>query len=69
MTAFDWQPVKFNRVYSMFAGVLGLQLTENGEYTNIVIKVEKDIPEQSCASLLNNLKVGACHNNNNSVVK
>ena len=34
-----------------------MQLNENGEYTNIVIKVEEDVPEQSCARLLNNLKV------------
>ena len=32
-------------------------MNENGEYTNIVIKVEDDIPENSCASLLDNLKV------------
>ena len=32
-------------------------MNENGEYTNIVIKLEDDLPENSCGSLLNNLKV------------
>ena len=43
-------------------------MNENGEYTNIVVKVEDDIPENSCGSLLNNLKVINCQINN-SIVK
>ena len=41
----------------LFTSGLSIDLNKNGEYTNIVLKVEDDIPEESCASLLNNLKV------------
>ena len=56
---------KVEKIYILthFTG-WSLHLNENGEYTNIVIKVEDDIPENSCESLLNNLKVTNKHNKN-----
>ena len=36
---------------------MSLKLNENGEYTNIVVKIERDVPETGCAVLLSNLKV------------
>lgn len=38
------------------SGGLSMKLNENGEYTNIVIKIEDYVPEDACEELLNNLK-------------
>ena len=34
-----------------------MKLNENGEYTNIVVKIGREVQETSCDQLLTNIKV------------
>ena len=35
-----------------------MKLNEDGEYTQITVKIDDDIPDDDCETLLDNLKVG-----------